>query len=115
MTELSVANWLGDLLRPAEKSEQPVVIQLPGQPRSAAFTPDGKTLAVGCNDCAIRLYDVASGDLRGEFPGHAHPVAALAFNADVTLLVTSSSGQLRWDRHGSVKLWEAPFPGKEPR
>ena len=79
---------------------------------SVAFTPDGKSLAVGGNDRVVRLYDVASGHFRGELPGHSHQVVGLAFNRNATLLVTSSRGGLRWDRNGEVMLWEAPVPEK---
>jgi WD40 repeat protein len=78
-----------------------------GGARSVAFTPDGKTLAVGGGDRVVRLYDLASGYFRGELPGHSHPVVALAFNRDATLLATASRNTLRWDNKGEVKLWAA--------
>ncbi len=67
---------------------------------------------MGFDDRTIRLYDVVSGQLHGELSGHSHPVVALSFNGDGTLLASSSRGQFRWDRNGEVKLWEAPSPGK---
>src|ERR1700722_3372835 len=82
---------------------------------SVAFTPDGKTLAVGCSDRVVRLYDVVSGQLRGELPGHSHEVARIAFNHDATLLATSSRGNLRWDRTGEVMLWSAPVSKSSSR
>ncbi len=82
-----------------------------GGASSVAFTPNGQTLAVGCIDRVARLYDVASGQYRGELPGHSHQVVALAFNRDATLLATASKGSLRWDRAGEVMLWAAPQPG----
>jgi WD40 repeat protein/tRNA A-37 threonylcarbamoyl transferase component Bud32 len=75
---------------------------------SVAFTPDGKTLVVGGNDRAVRLYDVASGHFRGELLGHSHQVVAAAFNRDATLLATASRGSLPWDRQGEVLLWAGP-------
>jgi WD40 repeat protein len=82
-------------------------VRLSGGARSVAFTPDGKTLAVGGGDRVVRLYDLASGDFRGELPGHSHPVVALAFNRGATLLATASRNTLRWDNKGEVKLWAA--------
>jgi WD40 repeat protein len=82
---------------------------------SVAFTPDGKTLAVGGGDRVVRLYDVVSGHFRGELPGHSHQVVALAFNRDATLLATASRGGLDWDHKGEVKLWAAPLVETEPR
>jgi WD40 repeat protein len=82
---------------------------------SVAFTPDGKTLAVGGGDRLVRLFDVTSGHLRGELSGHSHQIVALAFNHNATLLATASRGNVRWDHHGEVKLWAAPTPEKAAR
>ena len=82
---------------------------------AVAFTPDGKSLAVGSGDRVTRLYDVASGAYRGELPGHSQQVVALAFNRDATLLATASRGYLRWNHGGEVKLWAAPFPEPNAR
>ncbi len=82
---------------------------------SVAFTADGKTLAVGSSDRVVRLYNLASGQLQCELPGHSHHVVALAFNRDGTLLTSAARGTLRWDPTGEVKLWAAPLPGPDTR
>jgi WD40 repeat protein/tRNA A-37 threonylcarbamoyl transferase component Bud32 len=47
-----------------------------------AFSPNDSTLAAGCSDGVIRLWDVASGDLRQTFSGHTQTVSRLAFTPD---------------------------------
>jgi WD40 repeat protein len=47
-----------------------------------AFSPNDSTLAAGCSDGVIRLWDVASGDLSQTFSGHAGEIRRLAFAPD---------------------------------
>jgi WD40 repeat protein len=47
-----------------------------------AFSPDGATLAGGCIDGVIRLWDLASGDLRLNFSGHTAEIRRLAIAPD---------------------------------
>jgi hypothetical protein len=49
---------------------------------AVAFSPDGATLAAACSDGVIRLWDIASGDLRLTFSGHVGGVRRLAFTPD---------------------------------
>jgi WD40 repeat protein len=49
---------------------------------AVAFSPDGATLAAGCSDGIIRLWDIASGQLRRTFSGHVAVVRGLAFAPD---------------------------------
>jgi WD40 repeat protein len=92
-----------------QKKDRPIGSDNVG-PGPIAFTPDGKTLAVANRDRFVRLYDVASGDLRCELPVYSHNVYALTFSADGTLLATLSLGHLRWDSAGEIKLWVADAP-----
>src|SRR3712207_5667707 len=65
---------------------RPVVLNPGGHPygvSAAALTPDGKWLATGGMDRAVRVWDVASGRLVREFPtGKAHWPTSVAFTPD---------------------------------
>jgi WD40 repeat protein len=77
----------------------------------AAFSPDGKLLAVGgrgttvadANRGVIRLYDLGTGKELGELRGHATPVVDLLFSPDGRTL--ASGGQV---------LFGARFGGEDP-
>jgi WD40 repeat protein len=49
---------------------------------AVAFSADGATLAAGCSDGIIRLWDIASGELRQTFSRHAGTVNRVAFTPD---------------------------------
>ncbi|HLW67985.1 MAG TPA: M56 family metallopeptidase [Gemmataceae bacterium] len=69
--------------------------------RFVAFSPDNKTLAAGNFDNTLRLYDVATGQLRAVGKGHTGGINSLAFSKDGKMLVTGSL-----DR--TVKFWTVP-------
>ncbi|MCI0464730.1 MAG: hypothetical protein L0Z62_48015 [Gemmataceae bacterium] len=73
--------------------------------RSLALAPDGKLLATGHAQPEVRLWDMATEEVRFTLAGHKGPVSALAFAPDGKLLASGS-----WD--GTVKLWDAA-EGKE--
>src|SRR5262249_33600007 len=64
-----------------------------------AFAADGRTLAVGCSDHAVRLCDLARGEELQPLAGHAAPLASAVFTPDGKQLVTFDMEGLRltWD------------------
>jgi WD40 repeat protein len=71
---------------------------------STVFSGDGKTLAGG-DDASVRLWDVATGQLRHDF-GHTYTVAAVAFSPDGNRL---ASGACYTDT--VLRVWD-PLTGK---
>ncbi len=67
--------------------------------RCVAFSPDGQTLALGCDDGSIRLWDSSMVRERNRLPGHGGVVRSLSFSPDGRTLV--SSGQDR-----QILLWD---------
>ena len=70
-----------------------------------AWSGDGTTLAAGCDDHQIHLWDVATYRLRTVLKGHDGPVVFVAFHPAADLLVSAS-----WD--GTSRLWD-PATGKQ--
>jgi WD40 repeat protein len=65
---------------------------------SAAFAPDGKSLAVAAG-AAVRLWDVASGKELHAADGHQHAVGSVVFAPDGKSLTAADAAQTvrRWD------------------
>ncbi len=79
-----------------------------------AYTPNSNTVATGCGDGLLRLWDVASGVKRAELPGHTDRIMCLAISHDGTTIVTGSddasiciwnivSGKLVYTLRGSTQ------------
>ncbi|MBX9626154.1 MAG: PQQ-binding-like beta-propeller repeat protein, partial [Gemmataceae bacterium] len=67
--------------------------------RSVAFSPDGKSLAVG--GWQAKLFDAATGDERAVFDGHRGYTNLVAFSPDGSRLATGGSD-------GTAVVWELP-------
>ena len=84
---------------------------LPLQPEAIhalAVSPDGQTLALGCQDRTVKLWDVASRQLRAVLSGHTREVNAVAFSADGRYLVSASAANaVWWVKGGEIKVWKA--------
>jgi WD40 repeat protein len=57
---------------------------------TAAFAPDGRTVAGGGTDRTVRIWDVATGALRHTLPERTAPVGSLAYAADGRSLITAA-------------------------
>jgi WD40 repeat protein len=80
-----------------------------------AFSADGTRLAVACSDGVIRLWDVASGDLRQTFSGHAAAVRRLAFAPDGRTLASLGDDNVLnlWHLSTGQRLFSLDSPGRE--
>lgn len=65
----------------------------------AAFSPDGRFLAVACGDKTVRLYDARTWQETHALRGHAQEVRRVAVSPDGKLVAGASSG-------GAVHVWE---------
>jgi WD40 repeat protein len=81
-------------------TQQPKLIWRQGAPiRTAAFSRDGKLLAIGDFAGATQLLDPGTGKIVKALPKHFKLVNSIAFTPDGKTLVTSSLD-------GTIKLWD---------
>lgn len=59
-----------------------------------AFSPDGKTIATGGTEPAVKLWNATTGELIGKLEGHSDQVHALAFSADGRSLASAGRDKL---------------------
>jgi WD40 repeat protein/serine/threonine protein kinase len=71
-----------------------------GAVRTAAFSPDGKTILTWGNDLVVRLWDVATGRPIGQPLEHPSRVCGAAFRPDGKAVLTVV-------RDGTARLWDA--------
>jgi WD40 repeat protein len=98
----TVMRWNADL--PFQQ-----IIDLPSAAISSEIAPDGKSVAVGFGDGALRLYSTSNGDLLWEQKdAHKQRIRHLTFNTEGNLLATAS-----FDK--TAKLWQVIKEGNELR
>jgi WD40 repeat protein len=68
--------------------------------RAGAFLPDGKSILVGGDDKAARVWDVATGRPIGAPMEHTQPVRRVAVSPDGRILLTIATGE-------QAQLWDA--------
>jgi DNA-binding SARP family transcriptional activator/WD40 repeat protein/energy-coupling factor transporter ATP-binding protein EcfA2 len=90
-------------------------LDLPGEGRSVAFSPDGGKIAAGLDDGEIVVIDAASRRLERTLPASGAPNVALAFAPDGTLFSGSWAGTLqRWDAASGEEIGRATLVSSGP-
>ncbi|MDP7421207.1 MAG: hypothetical protein QGH40_04980, partial [bacterium] len=82
------------------------------------ISPDGKTLAVGCSDGTVELWDTQTGGLIEQLEGHFKIVSSLVFSRDGTKLATGDLNLTirifstdQWQQVAEFQGTEIPSPG----
>jgi WD40 repeat protein len=72
--------------------------------RPVVLSPDGRTLAVGCQGGAVKVYRVEDGALVRSLEGHSKMVFALAYSADGRRLISGAEDNV-------VRVWDVATGG----
>jgi WD40 repeat protein/serine/threonine protein kinase len=78
-----------------------LLAELPGKRpliHAVAFSSDGKTIATGGDDRAVRIWNVETGEQLRQLDGHFHDVFAAAYSPDGTRLATAGRDRI-------IRLW----------
>lgn len=87
--------------RPSGDERAYLLERLRSPVRSIAVSPDGKTVAAGCHDGSIHIWDIVSGDPGPAFQGqHRGVISGLEYTPDGKMLVSAS-----YDK--TVMVWDA--------
>jgi WD40 repeat protein len=99
-TALGIADSSGtvSLWCPLQGSKPSTIATLPAQANSTAWSPDGRLLAVGCDDFAVHLLDLEGGPEK-IFRGHKHHADQLGYSRCGRYLASGSH-----DR--TVRVWD---------
>jgi len=96
-TVIAIAGWSylsaaeEPILRGHFKEAESAVVAL-------AISPDNRTLAAGCDDGTIKIWDTRTRNLRLTFRHQNAPVRIVAFSTDSKLIATACEGTLNlWD------------------
>ena len=97
-TRLAVASSIGIWLYDVYGAEVALLTGHRSVVTSVAFSPDGTTLASGSYDATVRLWEVATGQLKATLTGQRSTGTSVAFSPDGTTLASGDGG--------SIRLWE---------
>jgi hypothetical protein len=98
-------SWLIPVLKGGNaRPPAAVKLVLPGNGQivtTVAFSPDGKLIASGGYDDAVKVWDTATGALLRSFTGHTGIVWAVGFSPDGRWIASASADK-------TVKVWRTP-------
>ena len=104
LIEVATGKPRGDMAVPVAPQLSPN--HQPTASGALAYSPDGRTLAVGCSDGAILRFDLLTGLESTPLPGHSAAVVALCWTPDgKQVLSYSRDGQLFAWRAESGREW----------
>ena len=66
--------------------------------RTAAWSPSSEQMALGSDDCIIRIVDMREGRIQHSLEGHTGPITSVAFSPDRNILASRSTD-------GTMRLW----------
>ena len=105
---LAVAGWSSNDVHVVDATDGQRIhnCKVDSKARTVAFSPAGSSLAVGCTDRQIVLFNSDSGDRLSAVTGHKLKVYDIAWMPDGESLVTCD-GNWSKSEPGTVKIWEA--------
>ncbi len=83
-----------------------------GGATSVAFSPNGRLLAVGCNDGSAKLWDTATGKELRQWQAHDGTYCRVAFSPDGKTIATGAGTKFTGESDLKIRLWDARS-GKE--
>ncbi|KAJ9079053.1 hypothetical protein DSO57_1039522 [Entomophthora muscae] len=84
-----------------------VKLEHPKQVRSLCITPDLRYLITGCSDENVRVFDLQTDTLKGEFFGHWDNVTAVHFQPSSSIICSASLD-------ATIRYWNLSDAGKQP-
>ncbi len=76
-----------------------------GKPLTLVFSPDSRTVAATNERAEVRVWEIVSGRLRRNLPGHTASVLSVAFSPDGRRLASGSAD-------GAALLWDLDTPAR---
>ncbi|MDA1230465.1 MAG: WD40 repeat domain-containing protein [Planctomycetota bacterium] len=105
---IATGSWRNDtvMLWRADDGAKQQSFKADGNIRAIAFSPDGMTIAAGCDDKLLFVWNLESGEVIHKVNAHALPVYDVSYSPDGQTIATCS-GNWTEAKPGQIKLWKA--------